>query len=114
MADIMDSEVTILIFNIHNEPEDTTMHRMQPILKHLGNINWNVHITYNTDVSATILEESQKHDLLILGASNEGLLNQMLFGRIPERIASKCEKTVILVKKNITIPSFIKRWLSRR
>ena len=61
-----------------------------------------------------ILDEMKNHDLLILGASNEGILSQMLFGRLSERIASHCEKTVILVKRDMGIQSFIKRWLGRR
>ena len=114
MADETQAEVTLLNINIYNESEEKIMSSMQPIFKHLGAINWNVKITYDTDVVSAILGESQNHDLLILGASNEGILKQMLFGQIPEKIASKCEKTVILVKRNLGIPSFIKRWLGRR
>ena len=114
MADESQAEVTLLNINVYNEPEEKIMNSMQPIFKHLGAINWNVKITYDTDVVSAILGESENHDLLILGASNEGLLKQMLFGQIPEKIASKCEKTVILVKRNQGIPSFIKRWLGRR
>ncbi len=114
MVDEEEAEVTILNINIRQEPEEKIMDSMQPIFKHLGKINWNVKITYDTDIAQAILSESQNHDLLILGASNEGLLKQMLFGQIPEKIASQCEKTVILVKRNLGIQSFIKRWLGRR
>jgi nucleotide-binding universal stress UspA family protein len=50
----------------------------------------------------------------VLGASTEGLLKQMLFGQIPEKIASRCKKTVVLVKRDLGIQSFIKRWLGKR
>ncbi len=114
MADDEESEVTLLNVNVHHEPEDKIMNSMQPILKHLGAINWSVKITYGDDVVEAILKESQDHDLLVLGASTEGLLKQMLFGQIPEKIASRCQKTVVLVKRDLGIQSFIKRWLGKR
>ncbi len=114
MADQDQAEVTLLNVNSANEPEEKIMNSMQPILKHLGKINWNVKIKYGDDVSEEILKESESHDLLILGASAEGVLKQMLFGQIPEKIASKCNKTVILVKRDLGIQSFIKRWLGKR
>jgi amino acid transporter/nucleotide-binding universal stress UspA family protein len=114
MADEEEAEVTLLNVNIYGEPEEKILNSMQPILRHLGSINWNVKITYDTDVVEAILKESESHDLLILGASNEALLKQKLFGQIPEKIASRCEKTVILVKRNLGIQSFIKRWLGKR
>ena len=114
MASEEQAEVTLLNVNIYGESEEKVMSSMQPILKHLGTINWNVKITYDTDVVEAILRESENHDLLILGASNEALLKQKLFGQIPEKIASRCEKTVILVKRNQGIQSFIKRWLGKR
>jgi nucleotide-binding universal stress UspA family protein len=77
-------------------------------------MNWSVKITYGDDVVEAILKESQDHDLLVLGASTEGLLKQMLFGQIPEKIASRCKKTVVLVKRDLGIQSFIKRWLGKR
>ena len=114
MADDEEAEVTLLNVNVRNEPEDKIMNSMQPILKHLGTMNWNVKITYGEDVVEAILKESQYHDLLVLGASTEGLLKQMLFGQIPEKIASGCKKTVVLVKRDLGIQSFIKRWLGKR
>ena len=113
-ANKKDLEVTILNINTRNESENKILSRMQPILKHLGDINWSVKISYESDISKAILDESKNHDLLILGASNEGVLSQMLFGKMPEKIASKCDKTVILVKKNLGLQSFIKRWLGKR
>ena len=114
MADDEQAEVTLLNVNVHHEPEDKIMNSMQPILKHLGAMNWSVKITYGDDVVEAILKESQDHDLLVLGASTEGLLKQMLFGQIPEKIASRCKKTVVLVKRDLGIQSFIKRWLGKR
>ncbi|MCZ6837489.1 MAG: amino acid permease, partial [Planctomycetota bacterium] len=46
-----------------------------------------------------IIEEAkQDYDALVLGASGESIYPQILFGSIPETIAKRCDKTVIMVK----------------
>jgi chloride channel protein, CIC family len=45
-----------------------------------------------------ILKESKDYDCVILGASHEGIFQQILFGVIPEQVAKRCSKTVIMVK----------------
>ena len=42
---------------------------------------------------------SQRSDVIILGASREGLLQQAIHGNIPEAIARGVDSTVILVRK---------------
>jgi amino acid transporter/nucleotide-binding universal stress UspA family protein len=46
-----------------------------------------------------ILREVEEHDLIIIGAAEERLFEQRLFGSIPYRVASECTKTVIMVKR---------------
>jgi nucleotide-binding universal stress UspA family protein len=46
----------------------------------------------------SILHEARDYDVVILGASHEGVFQQILFGVIPEQIAKRCPKTVIMVK----------------
>lgn len=45
-----------------------------------------------------ILREAKDYDMVILGASHEGIFQQILFGIIPEQVAKRCSKTVIMVK----------------
>jgi len=45
-----------------------------------------------------ILQVAKEYDLVLLGASSEGLFHQLLFGVIPEQVAKRCTKTVIMVK----------------
>jgi APA family basic amino acid/polyamine antiporter len=61
-------------------------------------------------VVGAILSESAKHSLLILGASEEGLFDRVLFGTIPERIASKSSVPVMIAKQRAPLPRF---WLRR-
>ncbi len=50
------------------------------------------------DVVQGILDQAQEHDLVLLGASEEGILDQILFGNVPERIARESPKPVIMVR----------------
>lgn len=55
-------------------------------------------------VSEAIIDMAQKDqcDVVVLGASREGLLQQAIQGNIPEAIARQCDCTVILVRKAAT------------
>jgi nucleotide-binding universal stress UspA family protein len=58
-------------------------------------------------VSESIIEQVQHSqiDVVMMGASREGLLKQVIKGNIPEAIASGCDCTVILVRQAIYSPS---------
>jgi nucleotide-binding universal stress UspA family protein len=51
-------------------------------------------------ISAGILKLTERFDACIMGAAREGLMQQMLFGSIPEKIGRKGRHTVIMVKKH--------------
>lgn len=57
-----------------------------------------------------ILTEAQDYDLLLLGASDEGLFDRVLFGTIPERIARKSPVPVMIARERAPLPQF---WLRR-
>ncbi|GAB4536475.1 MAG: hypothetical protein Kow0063_22040 [Anaerolineae bacterium] len=62
------------------------------------------------DVKQGILEAAAGCDLLLLGASEEGLLDQITFGGLPEDIARASPRPVILVKRYRGLSQF---WLRR-
>ena len=51
------------------------------------------------DVATGILREAEEHNLVVMGATEERLFEQRLFGSISERIARECSKTVVMVKR---------------
>jgi APA family basic amino acid/polyamine antiporter len=57
-----------------------------------------------------ILAEAQEYDLMLLGASEEGLFDRVLFGTIPERIAQRSPVPVMIVKQRAPLPQF---WVRR-
>ncbi len=58
-----------------------------------------------------ILEEAEEHDLVIVHAPSEGLLEQRLFGSIPQKLARECSKTIIMVKRHSAFQSRVRRFL---
>ncbi|MFB6123614.1 MAG: amino acid permease [Haloferacaceae archaeon] len=60
-------------------------------------------------VVETILDRSEDHGLVIIGATREGLLQQLVFGAIPEKVARRATKTVIMTKRHLGITSRLKR-----
>jgi uncharacterized hydrophobic protein (TIGR00271 family) len=66
---------------------------------------WANHPRFRTKIIQTdnivqgIITEAQQHDLTMLGASNESIFSQFLFGTIPQQIATQNEGPTIIVKK---------------
>jgi amino acid transporter/nucleotide-binding universal stress UspA family protein len=70
-------------------------------------------VVAHPDVFQAIMDEAQQHNLVMVNAPREGLLEQRLFGSIPERLARECPKTVIMVKRYQPVKSRLARWLRR-
>jgi len=70
-------------------------------------------VVAHPDVFQAIMLEAQEHNLVMVNAPRERLLEQRLFGSIPERLARECPKTVIMVKSYQPVKSRLARWLRR-
>ena len=68
-------------------------------------------VVAHEDVFEAIMEEAQRHNVVMVNAPSEGLLEQRLFGSIPERLARECPKTVSMVKRYQPVRSRLARWL---
>lgn len=80
----------------------------------LPNLPFELEIIAADDVVEGILSYANGFDQLIIGASNEGLLEQTFFGSIPEKIAREALTTVIMVKEHDMVKYGIRDWLTRR
>lgn len=58
-----------------------------------------------------ILKEAENYDLIIVGSTRDPLLYQVVRESIPDIIARRCEKPLIMVKSSGGIRSWIKRWI---
>ena len=62
------------------------------------------------NVISGIAEASKEYDLIMIGSSEESLIDQMLFGSVPEEVAKESSSPVIIVKSNPGLPRL---WLRR-
>ncbi|MFB6088073.1 MAG: amino acid permease, partial [Haloarculaceae archaeon] len=83
-------------------------------VENLGGIETTAEIVTGDDVADVIVDESAPHDLTVVGASREGLLQQLVFGAIPEEVGERAKSTVIMAKRNLGITSFVTRWFKNR
>jgi nucleotide-binding universal stress UspA family protein len=92
--------------------EGIAMGRMllQGLAKAQG-IQAEIKVTPHADVFRAIMDEALQHNLVIVNAPRERLLEQRLFGSIPERLARECPKTVIMVKRYQPMRSWLARLL---
>ncbi len=58
-----------------------------------------------------ILKEAKNHDLVVLGTTQKPLLRQMGRMSLPEKIACRTPKPVVMVKSDIGVRSWIRRWI---
>lgn len=63
-----------------------------------------------SSVAEGIIKAGSSSDLVFLGASEESLIDQFIFGTLPEQIARECPNPVVIVKGHRRLP---RRWLQR-
>jgi len=65
------------------------------------------------DIAAAILKEAEEgeYDLVVMGTTRQPLLRQLTADTVPESIAQRLEKPVVMVKASGGIRSWIKRWI---
>ncbi|WP_411963944.1 amino acid permease [Haloferax sp. YSMS24] len=79
----------------------------------LGDVTFETQFVEGADVVETIVESSLDHDLTIIGSTREGLLQQFVFGSIPEQVGQEAAGTVIMAKRNLGIRSVFSRLFSQ-
>ncbi len=92
---------------------DVREERRQTLLQELDIEGWplELRIIQTNDIVQGILKEAAKFDQIIIGASAERMLEQSLFGSIPQRVAEEALTTVIMVKHYDPVKFSLRRWL---
>ncbi len=91
--------------------------RHDELIREFDIANWPIELRIEPireGVVADILRVAADFDQIIIGASEEGLLEQRLFGSIPQHIAEEAEATVMMVKRHDIVKFGVRRWLQTR
>ena len=67
-------------------------------------------VVCGSNILKIILEESRGHDLILIGASRDGLWKRIRFGTIPEKLTRMSNISVLVVRK---YEGIIRSWLRR-
>jgi nucleotide-binding universal stress UspA family protein len=112
---VPDNKTPVALFHV-TQKEDTEEIR-QRILADLrrleGNITperYAVIVRKTSRITEAILAETQRHDLVIMGAPEEGLVRRALFGDLPVEIAKEVGAPLILTKK---YTGHVKSWFQK-
>lgn len=81
---------------IHKEADK--LHALQQDRAHYEAIPIDSMVIRADDISEGIARAGEEFDLVLLGASEERLIDQALFGTIPEQVARNCSTPTIMVK----------------
>jgi len=108
-------EVTALNLITENGDETIRDQRRSELLRELEMERWSVELSIvpAEDVVQGILREAAGFDQIVIGAPEEGVLEQTLFGSIPQRVAEKASTTVVMVKHHHPVKYGLKRWFIR-
>ena len=100
-----------------NDPEKKIQERREALVEGFGIENWPIELMIEPardGVVEDILRVARDFDQIIIGASEEGFLEQSLFGSIPQRIAEEAHTTVVMVKRHDVVKFGVRRWLQTR
>ena len=118
LAERYNSQVTAV--TIVNERASTTERRaaenmlQEALARHADNPRLARRVVLAPGVVEGILQAAADHDLLMLGASREGVLDRVLFGDVPERVATLSPTPVIVVKRPVSpMTGWLRRMLER-
>ncbi len=63
------------------------------------------------DVVEAILQEADSHDLVVLGCTRESALARIGHNPVPETVASRCEKPIVMTRSVTGVQSWLRRWI---
>jgi amino acid transporter/nucleotide-binding universal stress UspA family protein len=107
-----DSQVTALVVNDKKTKVDVD--QLAKIYKDLKFVDFErlkIIQLEGDNPAETILEESEKYDLVVLGSTRDSVLSQVTRESVSHTVAQCCSKSLIIVKASGGIRSWIKRWL---
>ncbi len=103
LSEVYDSEVTALYVQLGRATPQRMEDNRRLIAKTLRGLEFShppeQEVVVADSVVDGIVREAQDYDLVLLGASEEGLFDQFAFGSIPQQIAARVPQTAVLVKR---------------
>jgi len=110
-----DIDVPIVLFHAtqHDDLKEIRLRYQEELVKVSNEIDpkkFKLVLRKTNRIEEAILEETKKHDLIIMGAPEEGLVRRALFGDLPVKIAQSIDGPLILTKH---YTGHVKSWFQK-
>jgi uncharacterized hydrophobic protein (TIGR00271 family) len=103
LSEIYGSEVTALNVQLGRATPERMEENRRCIAQTLDGLEFGRPPEQKVIVAGSVVEgivrEAEGYDLILLGASEEGLFDQFAFGSIPQQIAARAPKTAVIAKR---------------
>jgi uncharacterized hydrophobic protein (TIGR00271 family) len=117
LSDSYGSQVTALYVQSGQTTSEQMEENQQRIAQTLAGLEFSHPPEQKVIVADSVIEgivgEAAEYDLVLLGASEEAMFDKFVFGSIPQQIAARVPKTVIIVKEYGGLTEFWVRKLIR-
>jgi uncharacterized hydrophobic protein (TIGR00271 family) len=117
LSEAYDSQVTALYVQLGRATPQQMEENKQRIAGTLNGLPFSHPPEQKVIVAESVVEgivrEAEKYDLVLLGASEQGLFDQFVFGSIPQQIAARVPKTAVIVRRYGGPTEFWTRKLAR-
>lgn len=102
LSTVYDSQVTALYVQLGRATPQQMAQNRQRIAKTLNGLSFSSPPEQKVIIAESVVEgivrEAKGYDLVLLGASEQGLFDQFVFGSIPQQIAARVPKTAVIVR----------------
>jgi nucleotide-binding universal stress UspA family protein len=101
----------VLPSNAGEDDRETARQWIQKTL-HLANLEGKaeMRLLEGKKVATALIRAAADYDLIVLGASNEGVFSNVLYGEIPEKVARYSQTPVMIVQRyEGPVKSLVKR-----
>jgi uncharacterized hydrophobic protein (TIGR00271 family) len=103
LSEVYGSEVTALHVQLGRGTPQQMEENRRRIARTLNGLNFTRPPEQKVIIAESVVEgivrEAEEYDLVLLGASEEGLFDQFVFGSIPQQIAARVPKTAVIVRR---------------
>lgn len=117
LSEVYDSEVTALYVQLGRATPEQMEQNKRRIARTLKGVPFSRPPEQKVVVAESVVEgiarEAEAYDFVLLGASEQGLFDQFVFGSIPQQIAARVDKTAVIVRSYGGPTEFWARKLTR-
>lgn len=91
------------------EEANEVLHAAESVL---GDLEHETALISTRSVPEAIVTHSNEYDLTVLGAPTKGLLEQFIFGTVPDSVNQRTENAGVMTKQQTGRTSAFQRWIT--